>query len=87
MDGKNVLEFVAIKRKDTGSWAIPGVSHAVPCPGVKDLGLKLYHLYTSMVDTQFAHRQFSTCSLSMVCSVMPFGDLVVNNSMNCSYWY
>lgn len=25
-DGKPVLEFVAIKRKDTGSWAIPGVS-------------------------------------------------------------
>ena len=25
-DGKPVLEFVAIKRKDTGSWALPGVS-------------------------------------------------------------
>ena len=25
-DGKPVLEFVAIKRKDTGTWAIPGVS-------------------------------------------------------------
>ena len=24
-DGKPVLEFVAIKRKDTGEWAIPGV--------------------------------------------------------------
>ena len=24
--GKPVLEFVAIKRKDTGDWAIPGVS-------------------------------------------------------------
>ena len=26
MEGKPVLEFVAIKRKDTGDWAIPGVS-------------------------------------------------------------
>ena len=25
-DGKPLLEFVAIKRKDTGEWAIPGVS-------------------------------------------------------------
>ena len=25
-DGKPVLEFVAVKRKDTGDWAIPGVS-------------------------------------------------------------
>ena len=25
MEGKPVLEFVAIKRKDTGDWAIPGV--------------------------------------------------------------
>jgi len=25
-DGKPVLEFVAIKRKDTGDWALPGVS-------------------------------------------------------------
>lgn len=24
-DGKPVIEFVAIKRKDTGQWAIPGV--------------------------------------------------------------
>ena len=26
MEGKPILEFVAIKRKDTGDWAIPGVS-------------------------------------------------------------
>lgn len=26
VDGKPRLEFVAIKRKDTGHWAIPGVS-------------------------------------------------------------
>ena len=26
MAGKPVLEFVAIKRKDTGDWAIPGVN-------------------------------------------------------------
>ena len=26
LGGKPVLEFVAIKRKDTGDWAIPGVS-------------------------------------------------------------
>ncbi len=26
-DGKPVLEFVAIKRKDLGVWAIPGVSY------------------------------------------------------------
>ena len=25
-DGKPLLEFVAIKRRDTGEWAIPGVS-------------------------------------------------------------
>ena len=25
MEGKPILEFVAIKRKDTGDWAIPGV--------------------------------------------------------------
>ena len=25
MAGKPVMEFVAIKRKDTGDWAIPGV--------------------------------------------------------------
>lgn len=25
VDGKPCLEFVAIKRKDTGEWAIPGV--------------------------------------------------------------
>jgi len=25
-DGNPVLEFVAIKRKDTGDWALPGVS-------------------------------------------------------------
>ena len=25
-DGKPVLQFVAIKRKDTGEWALPGVS-------------------------------------------------------------
>ena len=24
-EGKPVMEFVAIRRKDTGSWAIPGV--------------------------------------------------------------
>ena len=24
-DGKPVLEFVAVKRKDTGEWALPGV--------------------------------------------------------------
>lgn len=28
-DGKGVLEFVAIKRKDTGTWAIPGVRYRV----------------------------------------------------------
>ena len=26
IDGKPVLEFVAIRRKDNGEWAIPGVS-------------------------------------------------------------
>ena len=31
MGGKPVLEFVAIKRKDTGDWAIPGVNFAQFC--------------------------------------------------------
>jgi ADP-ribose pyrophosphatase len=29
VDGKPCLEFVAIKRKDTGEWAIPGVRMGV----------------------------------------------------------
>ena len=29
-NGKPLLEFVAIKRKDTGEWAIPGVSKLGP---------------------------------------------------------
>jgi len=31
---KPVLEFVAIRRRDCGEWAIPGVIHVYWCPGV-----------------------------------------------------
>ena len=30
MKGKPCLEFVAIRRKDNGEWALPGVSWVVP---------------------------------------------------------
>lgn len=31
LDNKPVLQFVAIQRRDTGEWAIPGVSVTSPC--------------------------------------------------------
>ena len=68
-EGKSVMEFVAIRRGDTGAWAIPGVSEA---PLVSErqwlsisLSLSLTHTLTRWLTHSLSLSHTHTLSLSL----------------------